>query len=1289
MITHRKNYQNTAVDNSLRVGFSYIRHDCEHTLDTGLPDRTGPFSCGDQFKYFNPQWLHQELAGNAEYRLAFADRVHKHFFNDGCLTPGKAEEQFLKRKNEINMAIIAESARWGDSKIHPPRNRNNDWLSAVNYIVNNFFPTRTATVLNQFKSKGWYPEVDAPVFSNFGGLFTNSLELVIIADAPIYYTLDGSDPRERDTGNVIGTLYTGVVTLTHSVQVRARCFQSNEWSAVNEAVFINDVSSSLRITEIMYHAREPLGVETNAGFTDSDYDYVEICNIGTQTIGLAGVEFTAGIKFDFTESLYDTIAPGKYMLLVGNARAFTNRYNTNGLTIAGEYDQTLNNSGDRIVLESGDRRISAFTVNDSRAWPLSADGAGHSLIPLLFDDQVDGNLDSGFNWRASAYIDGSPGIEDPNITEDIVINEIMAHTDYTNGQPWQDSNDWIELFNTASINIQLGDWYMSDSPFDLKKWAIPSSVIITASQWRVFTEVNDFHMESTNGFGLNKAGEQLYLSYLPGTDEDRVVDCIRFKGQENGFSLGRYGDGADYWYALTPTPGIANTIPGDHVIINEIMYHPESLTGTSSNNTTCEYIEIYNPTTVDVGFWNATGSWRINGDVKFVFASNTTLRAGAYLVIVSFNPTNTAEISSFLDRYNLTNGEITVVGSYNGFLANNTGRIAIERPQAPDLPGEGESWVIIDEVIYSDATPWPLVADGYGYALQRKPWIGSGRSVTNWSAIVPTPGKSAGSGYMRGVENAQIMVTPLTNIVQVIVDNDHISGTVQKVTFYFGTNLLAEDLFAPYEASLDILTEEGVYTISAVLQDSAGDHLCGSKTITVYGVPSEEWGKYMKISFSEYSGSGILTGFPLLVSFSSGNGGFDYADMGYADGHDLRFTDSAKIIPLPYEVDLWDTGAISYIWVRIPELYTNRTKIRAYYGNTNIPGIPPYVTNGVTWSTDYQTVLHMNTNLQDSTPNDSKVTDAGSTNASGLISVCRGFDTAGLYPGVSADWYGRNIDNLTVSFWFYARDPTSAYVFGVGSVSGNDKIFFSPVKGRWTMFIGGTIRSGPTLVTDKWQLLTIVLNNNSANGYLDGLPFGSWVSYSDFTPGVDPMIGMVNGVSSYFDGLIDEVRISSVARSEDWIYAHWLNVISNSEFCDMKLLPSMGVDGDNDGMPDIWEVWYIGSTNGVDKSSDGDGDGFLDFAEYIAGTDPLDPASHFDIAINYTGGLAKVWMRTVANQEFDILSERSYSMEYSTNLLTWIPVSGYTNLPSSADLIVHTNHLSFSPVFYRGTVSDL
>ena len=172
--------------------------------------------------------------------MRFADRAYEHFFNDGAMTPEKAADFLWSRKETIDLAIVAESARWGDAKVSRPRTKDDDWLGQVDYLMNDYFPFRTGIVLNQLQSKNWYPRTAAPAFNQHGGAVDSGFNLVMTAPAgDIYYTLDGSDPRlPGGAVNTAGaTRYTGPVTLAETTRVRARAFDLGTWSAVHDAVF--------------------------------------------------------------------------------------------------------------------------------------------------------------------------------------------------------------------------------------------------------------------------------------------------------------------------------------------------------------------------------------------------------------------------------------------------------------------------------------------------------------------------------------------------------------------------------------------------------------------------------------------------------------------------------------------------------------------------------------------------------------------------------------------------------------------------------------------------------------------------------------------------------------------------------------------------------------------------------------------------------------------------------------------------------------------------------------------
>ena len=91
----RVNNYYTVRDRTGDEGFKFFVHDNEHTytdlrrVDPLVRNQNGAATSNnyEQARYFNPQWLHQQLMANDDYRLAFADKVQESFFNDGANSP--------------------------------------------------------------------------------------------------------------------------------------------------------------------------------------------------------------------------------------------------------------------------------------------------------------------------------------------------------------------------------------------------------------------------------------------------------------------------------------------------------------------------------------------------------------------------------------------------------------------------------------------------------------------------------------------------------------------------------------------------------------------------------------------------------------------------------------------------------------------------------------------------------------------------------------------------------------------------------------------------------------------------------------------------------------------------------------------------------------------------------------------------------------------------------------------------------------------------------------------------
>ena len=282
----------------------------------------------------------------------------------------------------------------------------------------------------------------------------------------------------------------------------------------------------------------------------------------------------------------------------------------------------------------------------------------------------------------------------------------------------------------------MADWYLSDDPTEPNKWALPEGSL-GAGEFISFDEDTGFHVSSNVGFGLNRTGEAVVLSYLPGTAENRIVDVVEFEAQEPDISLGRYPDGDPWLFRMDPSREVANTLPIGDIVITEIMYHP-----ADAND---EYVELFNPTVASIQLASAKGPWRLDGAVEYTFDDGLTIPAGGCLVVVDFDPVlETARLDAFLATYvdESVVSDVIIVGPWQGTLANEGERLVLEKPLAGNEDDEPIVWAIVDEVIYSDVTPWPGSPDGLGDALRR---IGtgpadSGNDATNWEADLPSPG---------------------------------------------------------------------------------------------------------------------------------------------------------------------------------------------------------------------------------------------------------------------------------------------------------------------------------------------------------------------------------------------------------------------------------------------------------------------------------------------------------------------------------------------------------------------
>jgi hypothetical protein len=99
--------------------------------------------------------IHHALLPIQEYKERFRTRVELHLGIGGALSSAGVSEEFLMWADLLRVPLLAESARWGDThREGNPYTVDVAWQNEVDRRVNNYFPARTQTLLNQLDAHG-------------------------------------------------------------------------------------------------------------------------------------------------------------------------------------------------------------------------------------------------------------------------------------------------------------------------------------------------------------------------------------------------------------------------------------------------------------------------------------------------------------------------------------------------------------------------------------------------------------------------------------------------------------------------------------------------------------------------------------------------------------------------------------------------------------------------------------------------------------------------------------------------------------------------------------------------------------------------------------------------------------------------------------------------------------------------------------------------------------------------------------------------------------------------------
>ena len=491
------------------------------------------------------------------------------------------------------------------------------------------------------------------------------------------------------------------------------------------------LKTNLVFNEIMYNPPP-------SGATDGDeFEFIELKNIGPYTLNLSGLSFSQGVTFAFP--IGTTLAPGALFLVARNPAVLVTRYP--GAVVNGDYSDKLNNDSETVTISHPTAgTIISINYGDRPPWPAPADGFGFSIVR----DEATGE------YGASAALLGTPGANGGlSAIGGVLINEVLA-----NGAPPQ--VDAIELFNKGTNLVNLGGWFLTDSPGVPQKFIIPPGTVIPPGGFLVFYETNSFGATNAftangaNAFGLGSLGDDVYLYSGDGTNLTGYAHGFNFGASPTNVTYGRFQihTGPDLFVLqLSNTLGGPNSGPfvgpvAGPIVINEFMYNP-AVPNTS-------FIELFNtsPTqTYDLSYWQLDG-------VSYTFPPGSFIGPQSYLVLA-------ANLAAFAAEYGPA---IPVFGTFSGKLQNDGETLTLIMPGP--TPAQD---VIVDQVRYESTAPWSTNAHGTGSSLQLIDPFQDNSRAGNWAGlylpVTSTPGTNLPGILYPGFTNYNLRFVSLTGTV--------------------------------------------------------------------------------------------------------------------------------------------------------------------------------------------------------------------------------------------------------------------------------------------------------------------------------------------------------------------------------------------------------------------------------------------------------------------------------------------------------------------------------------------
>lgn len=812
-----------------------------------------------------PTFVHQRLRENADYRMQFADNAFERCRASGVLSPGESIKRWESFGEDMELALLAECARWGDAhREAQPYRPDVEWQQEADFMIRQYFPQRTGILLNQLRSQQLYPALDPPSVEHVGG--GNPTHVTLAASVgDIWYTLDGTDPRQAGQG--------GSEVETLSLVPESSRKQVLVPTESVDAGWVRDLAFDTRDWIVVQGSPGGVGYENGSGYED----------FITTDVGplMAGINGTCYVRIPFTFTV-ESVSLGQLFLRVRYDDGFVAYLNGqevarrnapeilawNSQATAGHSDSAAVQFEDIDIgfalghLIRGENLLALHGLNTSltssdfllavelqgRVGPAEV---GLSQTALAYEGPLE--LSRSAELRARTWAEGAFSALQTQrfsvgpIADSLRMTEILYHPD-----PCDPNTEFVEVGNRGleSINLNLVSFSQGiDFVFPDLELQPGQCCVVVEDQEAFRAAYGDSVVIAGVYTGrLDNNGERLVLVDATGqtVDDSAYEDGWYAHTDGEGFSLIRNlpREGVDnaidprsFWRpSLYPggSPGFDDVevfLPAGAIVISEVMAYPLEGEG--------DWIEVHNTTAQDIdlsGWFLSDSSQNLR---KVRIADGTVCPAGGYCVFheaVDFGADAGASALHTPFALSRCGERVTLTAAQDGMLLGYREQATFEAsaqgvawgralglnetwvPLAGATPGQANRGPTVGSVVISEIAYHPDWVEGSPYPAELFEYV----ELTNHSTQAVILADVAAGMSWSITEGVQYRFDMATDTVILGAGERLVVARHPEAFLWRYPDVLEHQVFGPYEGRLDNAGE----TLSLCRSDAGNNPDC-------------------------------------------------------------------------------------------------------------------------------------------------------------------------------------------------------------------------------------------------------------------------------------------------------------------------------------------------------------------------------------------------------------------------------------------------------------------------------